>query len=236
MGSPFETTSSSLEALNERYQLITHNMANVNTVGFKRVKTKFEQALASKGGGGKVSASPSVDFTQGPIMHTGRSLDLAIDGHGFFSLETPKGTFYTRNGTFTVNAQGQLVDTSGRLVVSENGPISVPKSVSPMDLHVTADGSVQAAGRSIGKLKIVDFENRAALVASGSSAFHAGMSAKMIPASKFSIQQGQLESSNVNIIEELTGLIMVTRLYEANTRTINTHDDRGKELMQVAMA
>jgi flagellar basal-body rod protein FlgF len=245
MANNIEAVSSSLEALQQRYTAITNNLANSSTVAYKRQVGQFQQVLAGQLGAaqagatqgqGKVLGHTGVDFTQGPIAQTSRPLDLAISGNGFFVVETPQGNIYTRNGTFSVNAQSQLVDSAGRLVAGDNGPIVVPKNTAFSQINVTADGAVTAEGKTVGKLKIVDFPDKTALVPLGASSFTAPATAEAVPATSFQIKQGYQESSNVNVVSELVNLITVSRAYEANSKSISGQDDRLKSLMQVAMS
>ncbi|HUS47766.1 MAG TPA: flagellar hook basal-body protein [Phycisphaerae bacterium] len=232
--------ASCLEALTERYRAITQNLANANTTAFKRVSSDFHRQLqaevAGSSAGAEIEAITRIDHTQGNLIQTGRSLDLAIKGKGFFVLESPRGMFHTRNGTFVTDAEGQLVDTSGRLVAGQNGPIVIPSSASLGDVKVTPGGEILVGGQSIGTLKIVDFENRSLLAPAGGSSFRAAETANQTQAEDFEIHQGYLEASNVNIMEELVGLIMVSRLYEANFRSLKAQDDRMGHLLQVALA
>ncbi len=239
MGNNNEITASSLEAMNRHYEMITHNLANANTIGFKRTRTLFEQAMKRQGGKGPgsglgIDAKSHTDFLPGTTVKTDRPLDLTLSGNGFFTLESTKGTVYTRNGTFNLNSQGQLVDTAGRLVAGENGPIVVPKSVGIEKIKVAADGTIEADGKAIGKLKIVDFVNLQRLKPAGSSAFSAPSTLETKPAGA-TVYQGYQESSNVSVVEELANLIAVTRMYEANLKTVNVDDDRLKTILQVAM-
>jgi flagellar basal-body rod protein FlgF len=227
--------ASSLGAIEARYAGITHNLANSSTNGFKRVRTTFHQAL-DEAGASVVTPESRIDFTQGPLADTGRPLDVAISGRGFFMLETPQGPLYTRNGCFTTNKQGNLVDSQGRLVAGDSGPIVAPSGVSVSQLSVGPDGAVRAAGQQIGRLRVVDFDDRAALVSEGASGFRAGAGMAPKTAAKFTISQGHLEGSNVNVTEELVSLITATRLYEANIKGVGAMDDRLKSLLQVAMA
>jgi flagellar basal-body rod protein FlgF len=239
MGTTPTAAASNLQGIEAQYASITHNLANVSTTGFKRLRTSFQEVLDQAGGGDGASApaaSTQVDFTQGPVAGTGRSLDLAITGKAFFVLETPTGPLYTRNGTFATDAQGNLVDTQGRLVAGEGGPIVVPASVGASRVSVAADGTVLAAGRAVGKVRLVEFANRSALVSEGSSGFRAPAGVEPQAAENSTVTQGCLESSNVNVAEELVGLIAAVRLYEMNLKSVTATDDRLKSLLQVAMA
>jgi flagellar basal-body rod protein FlgF len=240
-----DVTASSLEALSQQYRAIAHNLANATTPGYKRLRTAFVQALeqamsvageAEAGGGETVSGLTTVDFGQGTLTRTGSSLDLALDGKGFFVLEGPEGRRYTRAGRFHVDLTGQLVDSSGRIVLGEGGPIVVPPTVSPTDVHVGRDGTVLAAGQSIGKLEVVAFDDESDLEPVGENAFAAVDGASAEAAESFAVRQGYLESSNVSTVQELVGLIEVTRLYEANIKSVTVQDERLKEILDVAMS
>ena len=158
-----QITSSSLEGLNQEYLSITNNLANASTVGYKRRRSAFAQVLSAEQTSlqtpesGSIETTAAVDFSQGGPNQTGRSLDLALAGEGFFVVETPQGELYTRNGTFRLNKDRQLVDGSGATVAGQSGPIVMPASASTLDIHVSEDGSISAGGAVIGKLKLVRF-------------------------------------------------------------------------------
>jgi len=243
-----ETTSSSLEALGREYQAIAHNLANANTVGYKRRQSSFALVLAERLGGasvvtdvsrltgGSVQGSLQVDFAEGRMVRTSRPLDLALHGRGFFVVETPQGPLYTRNGVFRTNAQGQLVDASGRTVAGEGGPITIPTGVSSRSVNVATDGSISAGGNSIGKLRVVEFEDPTLLVPAGRNCFRAPAGTQPNPAAGTTVHQGFQEASNVNVVEELVGLITIGRLYEANLKAVTSQDERLKSLLQVALS
>jgi len=238
--------ASGLDALTQQYRTITNNLANASTPGFKRTRTTFRQLLdgatarpgspADAQASRRIAPQNSLDFTQGMMTHTGRNLDVALDGEGFFVLDTPDGPLYTRCGKFRSNGEGQLVDPAGRLVAGDNGPITVPPSVSAADVSIARDGRVSAGGQSLGKLRIVQFPDPAQLTPVGSGCFQAKASAEVKDAEKVGVQQGFYESSNVSVMEELVDLLTVTRLYEANIKSIAAQDEKGKQLLQVAMS
>jgi flagellar basal-body rod protein FlgF len=236
-------TASSLQALNEQYRAISHNLANANTAGYKRRVTAFAQALSRQlaggepvGGGDLVLPVTGIDYSQAALNVTGRTLDLALAGDGFFVLETPEGPRYTRNGVFVTDDQGRLTDLSGRTVAGEGGPVTIPSSVSVSDVHVSPDGQVFAGEQNVGRLRLVRFDDNATLEPVGDNAFAAGEGAAPAPADNLQVHQGAKEASNVNTVEALIGLIMVTRLYEANLKSIATEDQRTRQLLQVAMS
>ena len=197
-------------------------------------------ALRRTGGTAQVQSAivdtPAIDFTQGGLVRTGRGLDLALNGKGFFVIETAAGPRYTRNGVFRTNPQGQLVDSAGRMVAGEGGPITLPPNVNAEMVSVAQDGTISAQGRALGKLRIVDFESYAGLQPVGDSLYSAGLDGEPVPAANASVQQGFQETSNVKAVEELVGLITVTRLYEANIKGIQAQDERKQNLLRVAGA
>ena len=158
-------------------------------------------------------------------------------GKGFFVIETPDGPLYTRNGIFNRNENGQIVDEQGRTVAGESGAISIPKNISNSEINVSADGTISAKGTTIGKLKLVDFgDNQCKLAPVGNSCFM--MTEEDIrpdSAENIMVKQGFQESSNVQVIEEMVDMIMVTRMYEANANFIDSQKDATSSLLSVAM-
>jgi len=226
-------------------------LTGANTTGYKRLVGTFTRGVQASGGGaaaavagdGKTSgpaapkASTGIDFSQGRLVHTGRTLDAALAGKGFFVLETDQGERYTRNGVFRTGPNGQLVDGLGRTVAGQGGPITIPASVSPMTVQIGADGRIFAAGTMIGQLRIVEFEDPSVLEPTGSGAFAAPDGAgPPADAQDTTVQQGFQEASNVDAVTELVGLIKVTRLYQANIQVMAEGGDRAKALLRIAMA
>jgi flagellar basal body rod protein FlgG len=235
MDSSIQAAAWSLETLGQRYRAIAHNLANASTVGFKR---QVRSAVAAEGADapdGQIVGRASIDFTQGAAVQTHRPLDLALQGDGLFVLETPDGPLYTRDGVFHVNAEGQLVDTGGRLLGGEGGPIVLPPGVSAAAVQISAAGEVSAAGQRLGTIRVVAFDDPGRLEPVGDACFRAPPDLQPKDAEDASVHQGYQEASNVRVVEELVDLIMVTRLYEANLRSIQGHDDQKKDLLRVAM-
>ena len=232
-------TTSSLDALSQTYQGITHNLANASTVGFKRRLNELRLVQTDSQDsdlGGAIEVQSLLDLSQGHLVHSGRRLDLALNGKGFFVIETPEGRLYTRNGQFRFNSDRQLVDHAGRVVAGTSGPIVLPESVAINDFHVAEDGAVNAGGRSIGKLRVVDFASTSDVIPVGDSSFRAATSVEPAEAIGVHVKQGFTEAANVNIVEELVDLIQVTRMYEANFRMLKTEDERMGYILNVAMA
>lgn len=239
MNGSIQAVGSSMEALGRYYRVITHNLANANTTGFKRRVESMRQSLTSQpttDTGGKIDGKTFIDFTQGRLIRTGRALDVALQGKdSFFVIETPEGPLYTRNGVFRLNAQRQLVNSDGQTVASESGPVTIPPNIGSDGINVSTGGQISAKGQSIGKFKIVQFDKPDLLRPVGNNRFSAPTSAGLKPAEKFTVHQGHQEGSNVSIVEELVNLITVTRLYEANAKSISAHDERMKSILKVAM-
>jgi flagellar basal-body rod protein FlgF len=244
MTQPVSQLNSSIDALSRELEIITHNLANASTAGFKRRSNAFTKILDKQQGTpetytpGKIDLQSAFDFSQGNLVQTGRSLDFALGGRGFFTVETPNGPLYTRNGVFEVNQNGQIVDSMGRIVSGESGPITLPASVSMMDINVATDGRISANGSVIGKFKVVDFkkEDENKLAPAGGNCFM--ISDKSIqptsPETVF-IKQGSQESSNVKVVDELVDMVMVTRLYEANMKYVGAQRENSSTLTSVAM-
>jgi len=233
--------AASLEGLTRQYEMLTHNLANASTAGYKRQSASFAQALEAAGavlGGGSppvAGETVTVDFSQGALRQTGSPLDLALDGKGFFVIETPEGELYTRNGSFRINSDRRLVDSDGRLVAGDGGPITLPEDVGMDKIAVAKDGSITAGSQNIGRLRIVDFPATSALLPVGGGCFRPLEGPAAQTAQGASVQQGFQESSNVSVVEEVVNLITVARMYEANLKSVQTQDEGYKALLQVAM-
>ena len=235
--------SSSIDALMQEYEIITHNLANVSTAGFKRRCNAFSKALEEQGSPdqtytpGTVELNTSLDFSQGNLTETSRKLDFALMGKGFFVIETPDGPLYTRNGVFSTNQNGQIVDMNGRTVAGESGPITIPNNVAISELFVTSDGTISAQGTTIGKFRLVDFgDNQDKLASVGDNCYMTTEEGiEPTAAENVIVKQGFQEASNVQIIEELVDMIMVSRLYEANMEFLSASKDASSSLISAAM-
>jgi flagellar basal-body rod protein FlgF len=240
MAKNVNATASSLQDLMQRYQTITTNLSNASTVGYKRRGGSFSSVMDRQQAGQDAAAGAAprdaIDLTQGSLAATGDTLDLAIDGKGFFVIETPVGEMYTRCGSVRVNPGGRLVDSAGNSVAGEQGAIVLPQSATSEDLSVGPDGSVSANGQILGRLKVVDFDDPGALHAVSATMFRApeGLAAK--EAGTFSVKQGYREQSNVNVVREMVDLITVSRMYEANFKSMQKASDSKDQLLRVAMA
>ena len=249
-----------MTAQQTQLDVISHNLANVSTTGFKRNNAVFEdliyQNLRQVGantteqnqlptglhlGLGVRTVATSRNFTQGSLQETKNSLDVAINGNDFFEVTMSDGTIgYTRDGSFQVDAQGRVVTSSGLPVA--NG-ITVPQGAT--SISISADGVVSAivAGNTqpqqLGSLAMSSFINPAGLEPVGQNLFKesaaSGQPQQGTPGTNGLgfIKQGFLESSNINVVEELVNMIQTQRAYEMNSKAIQTSDQMLAKLSQL---
>ncbi len=236
-----DQVSTSIDALTQEFNIITHNLANVSTVGFKRRCNAFSKSLEAQDpesySPGTIDLNSVFDFTQGNLVETGRSLDFALHGKGFFVIETPEGPRYTRNGTFQTNQNSQIVDSLGRIVAGQAGPITIPVNFGISQLNVANDGTISAGEITIGKFRLIDFnDNENKLLPTGDSCYQMpDPNIQPVEAQNIIVKQGYQEASNVQIIDELVDMILVSRLYEANMDSITAEQQASSSLMSVAM-
>lgn len=249
-----------MTAQQTQLDVISHNLANVSTNGFKRNNAVFEdliyQNLRQVGaqndeqnqlptglhlGLGVRTVATSRTFTQGSLQQSNNSLDVAINGNGFFEVNLPDGTIgYTRDGSFQLDAGGRLVTSSGLPVA--NG-ITIPPGTTAVS--ISADGAVSAllpgnpAPQPMGQLAMSSFINPAGLEPIGQNLFKESAASGQPQAGTPGtnglgfIKQGFLEASNVNVVEELVTMIQTQRAYEMNSKAISTSDQMLAKLSQL---
>jgi flagellar basal-body rod protein FlgF len=211
-------------ALAREMDVIANNIANMNTDGFKADGALFEEYLNSAARGmpdARVSfvrdRATWIDMSSGPIERTGNALDVAINGDGFFAVQTPRGVRYTRNGSFHINANGQLVTAAGDPVLGDGGPITFQPT--DRQISINPDGTVSVReGASItdsqrGRLRIVTVDNPALLQKDGNTYFNYVGNAQPADARNVTVEQGAIEKSNVRAVVEMARMIEVTRSY-----------------------
>lgn len=239
-----DQVSSSIDALTKEFEIIAHNLANVSTAGFKRRCNAFSQYIETREAGtetyspGSIELNSLFDFSQGNIVETNRPLDFALYGKGFFVIETPNGPLYRRNGMFCTNQNGQIMDSQGRIIAGEAGPITIPSDVAIEQVSVSSDGSISAGGIAIGKFRLVDFgDNEDKLVPTGENCYWMpDENIQPVAAENIVVKQGYQEASNVKIIDELVDMIMVSRLYEANMNFLSASSEVANTLINAIMA
>ncbi len=251
MNSALWVAKTGLDAQATRMSVVSNNLANVNTSGFKRGRAAFEdllyQTVRQPGGqttqqtqaptgltlgtGVRVVATDK-QFTQGNLQQTNNSLDVAINGRGFFQILQPDGTVaYGRDGSFQLNSQGELVTSNGYPL---QPGIQIPQNA--LSVTIGTDGTVsvqlpgQAAGQQVGTMTLADFVNPAGLQSVGGNLYveTAASGAPQVGTPGVNgvgtVQQGALEASNVNVVEELVNMIETQRAYEMNSKAISTTD------------
>lgn len=215
-----------------KQEVIANNLANAETAGFKKDSMflrvyKNEQNLK----GLKNLPGPSwevrmidklyIDQTEGALESTGRDLDMAIQGDGFFVLQTPNGEAYTRNGSFTLGPDGTLMSSDGFPVLSDGGPITLTDE----KVTVGSDGMLTIGSATVGKLRLVSFEESTELAKMSGTIFTALANATPIPPTAAIIRQGYLEKSNVDVMREMVEMIDSYRMFETGQKMIQIQDD-----------
>lgn len=214
-------------------EIIAHNMANAATTGFRQQGIVFSEYIEAVGQGDSLSMAAarvkSTSMSQGILTQTGNPLDLAIEGNGFFQLETQNGIRLTRAGAFNVNSVGDIVTAEGHRVLDIGGAsINVPPGEA--DVTVAADGTVSLGDQLLGQLGVVEPEAGADLKREAGVLFQTD--AALIPAANGLVLQGHLEGSNVDAISQLTRLIEVQRAYEMGQKLLDMGDERSKSALQ----
>jgi flagellar basal-body rod protein FlgG len=244
-----------MKAQEIRSQVIANNLANVNTTGFKRSRAHFEDLLyqtvqgAAVIGGPEAQTIPAIQVgrgtrlsavqrihAQGALEQTGRPLDLAIEGEGFFQIQLPNGNVaYTRDGSFTISDQGSIVTQGGYLVLPG---VQVPADATAISISrtgiITAERGDGVQGEEIGRIELARFANPAGLLAMGENLYQqsaaSGEPIIGLPQEDGfgAILQGALEASNVEIVQEMVDMITTMRAYEINSKAIKTSEQMAE--------
>ncbi len=238
-----------MESQQMNLDVISNNLANVNTTGYKESKLQFQDLLyettraagSQQGGGNELPGSLQIGqgaipiateriFTQGDLSQTGGDLDIAIQGSGFFQVQLPDGTLaYTRDGSFKTNAQGQIVTSDGYPV--QGGFAPVPQGTT--NITISASGAVTyttASGTTSSQIQLANFNNPGGLQAMGQNLFtetEASGTAQLGEPTENGLgelQQGYLELSNVSVVQEMVNLILAQRAYEVNSKAVQAAD------------
>jgi flagellar basal-body rod protein FlgG len=245
------TAATGMNSMQHQIDVTSNNIANVNTAGFKQDRAEFQDLMYetlnyTAGQTSQTTLNPTgidvglgvrvsgiqKNFNEGDLKLTSNTLDLAIEGKGFFQITLPSGeTAYTRNGAFKLNSEGSIVNGNGYLL---NPEIVIPDNV--VDVSIAKDGTVSATDaqtgetQDLGQITIADFVNSAGLIPLGESLFmQSDASGDVLEGNPTeeqfgSIQQGMIELSNVKLVNEMVDLITAQRAYEANSKAITTAD------------
>jgi flagellar basal-body rod protein FlgG len=237
-----------------RMNNVANNLANVTTVGYKRDKLAFRDTMIQFAHDqimeplATVRSKPlfpephhaarvrlavaETDFSQGGMHYTGNSLDMAITGEGFFKYETPTGEFYSRNGSFTVNAEGTLVTKQGWPVLGEGGPITIPAGT--RHINITPTGGIYADDVPVGAIQVVTMGDHKRLEKLGGNMYRQRRGPAMEEENAFTggrtlLNQGFLEAANVEVVEEMVNMIEAHRMFEACQKIMSTSDTVDRE-------
>jgi len=221
------SAATALDTAAHSHEVISRNLAHVNVPGFRRRQIAVEQFAPQQAESDQVGNNiytQMVNFTPGHAESTGRNLDLAINGDGFFTVEGPDGPLYTRNGVFHLNADSQLVTTDGRPVLGNGGPVVFPPGTTPLDISISNTGSISVQGTPFAQLNTVTFADNQQLEPVGTTLFRAPDSLE-ITDDQVLIQTGARESSNVSAVNELVNLIVASRYFESAQRALTMISD-----------
>ena len=219
----------SMRAHQRSLDAIAANLANVGTTGYKRVRTAEHQFEVSRAHGSVrgLANESRVDFGQGELQRTGRDLDLALQGAGFFAVDGARGEVYTREGSFHLTAQGELVTDDGQPLAWEER--SVPLDPVGLPIEVDGEGTVRQGQVEIGRLRIVNFADAGRLRLDRDGYWSAPASLRHA-AHEATVHQGALEDSNALAVEELVAMVDVQRSFETVARVMSSIEDSYRTL------
>lgn len=234
------TAATGMAVQRNRMDVVTNNLVNAETTGFKKdtlVTSSFSQVMLYRINDPSVNIYGSNEvgpynhgthidelftaFAPGVLESTGKSTDFAIEGEGFFAVETENGERYTRSGNFKVDEAGYLVTSDGNYVLGENGRINVGNQ----NFSVAPDGTVTGATGESDKLRLVTFNEPGVLRKQGDNLYYAYGGAAAAPADGAKVKQFAQENSNVNVADEMVDLMTLYRKYEANQKVVSMTDN-----------
>lgn len=234
----FYTAASGMLVQRDRMEVLSNNLTNVDTAGYKSdslISSTFKDMMVERLNDPRVISATNLvgplgigthieevytSFVQGNVEATGRSCDMALEGDGFFTVSTPQGERYTRDGSFTVTSAGYLVTSEGMYVQGQNGRIYVGGE----DFKVDEQGNIYVGDKLTDKLRIVSFTDNAGLRKDGSNLYER-VSGGMQAAQDVKVVQGSLEGSNVDTAEDLTRMMATSKAYQLNQRVLGMVDE-----------
>lgn len=240
MENPLYIALSRQTALRRQLDVTAHNVANMNTTGFKNQRMLFVEYVARPEGAGVLPRDQRMsmvqdlsvlrDLQQGPIATTGNALDVALQGEGYLAVETTAGTRYTRAGRLQLDGERRLVDGNGLPVLDDaDRPIQVPQDAGAVT--IAADGAIATeAGGPLGRLKVVAFERPQFMTELGGGLYETDQPEG--PAEGTAVVQGALEQSNVQPIVEMTQMTEILRQYQSTQRLIENEHERQRSAIQ----
>lgn len=235
MSADLQVVVSAQIAMQQRMETVAHNVANINTAGFRAEGIKFETVLSSQTGGSLDLASTGETYItrrSGPIAQTGNPLDVAIDGEGWFAFQTPEGRVYSRDGRFHLDDAGQLLTVNDYAVLDPGGaPIVVDPAGGP--LTISEGGLISQDGGEIGGVGVFLIPEDAALRRYDNAAVVTDADVgPVVDSTASAVRQGYVEGSNVNPVLEITRMIDVSRAYDSAVAAMDNSDDVVKSTIQ----
>lgn len=230
--------ASGIRARMQSLDMLANNLANSSTAGFKSDRESYGLYLSPEAADSPEGTNPAIlsvvqnrwtDFAQGTLVPTSNSTDLALNGKGFFVVNTPSGPLYTRGGSFHVSSTGQLQTTDGYAVQGIDGkPIQLDNSKS---FDVLPDGSVQQDGQQVSQIAVVDFDSPAMLAKRGGNYFSSSIT-DPAPATQAEIQQGKLESGNSESAHSASRLVSILRQFESLQKAMTIGADMNRRAVE----
>jgi flagellar basal-body rod protein FlgF len=225
-------------ALQRQMDVVANNIANVNTTGFKAENLLFEEYVMPVARNQDFPTldqplsyvqdwATTHDLSGGAMVQTGNELDVALNGGGFFAVQTPAGERWSKSGAFQLDATGTLVNQNGHPVLGEGGPIQF--GAEETGLLIAADGSVSSSAGAKGRLRLVEFANAQELTREGQNLFAGGTP---VAATNTRVMQGFIEKSNVSGVSEMAEMIRVTRAYESAASMAQKQDDMRRDAIR----
>lgn len=234
MGNPVYTTLTRQSGLQREMQVLAHNVANLSTAGYRREGVIFTEYMRNLNGTEEPLSMAAANArhtyqTQGTLAQTGGMLDLAIEGDGFFVVETPQGERLTRSGHFVTNAQGEMVNADGfRLLDVAGVPVFIPPDA--RGITIGRDGTVSSDDQPLARIGLMRPEEPSMLRRAQGTMLEA--EGELIPADDTILHQGFLEESNVNPITEMARMIEIQRAYEMGQKFLEREDERVRSVVQ----
>jgi flagellar basal-body rod protein FlgG len=225
-----------------RMEIMSNNLANIDTTGFKRDRAFMEDLSAAQvrqaaDGSSETIIKQYIDFNEGGLRQTSNPLDVAIQGRGFFELSTPDGPKYTRSGNFKMSLDGSIVSSQGFEVMGTNGKLQLPdiQRLTSGSVQISESGEVTVDKQSVGHIKVVDFKDYTQLTKSSDSMFIANPGADISegPGPHTTVRQGYLEESNVDGLEEMVAMVELNRSFESDQKALQAQDATLGQIMEV---
>jgi flagellar basal-body rod protein FlgF len=220
------SAAAALQMLERRQAVLANNLANASTKGFK-AETAFARLMDNA----LATVDTAVDLTPGTLTETHNPLDLAMEGDGFFVVQTPNGERFARNGSFRLDVGGRLVDEKGNPVLTETGPVVIP----PGQVEIDRGGQIAVNGKPLARLRVERVPAGTDLQHEGGTLFVPAAAREAVPVGERRVRQGFLEESNVNSLTAMTDMLAVLHRYGAAQKTLSTLDQvRGIAVTDLA--